>query len=63
MLYEKYEKLLKERGDTTYRVCKSTGLSTSTMTDWKMGRYTPKIDKLMKLANYFGVPIEYFLKK
>lgn len=28
---------------------------------WKQGKYTPKLDKLVKIAAYFKVPIEYFL--
>ena len=62
-MYEKYKRLLKASGDTTYRMCKVTGISTSTMTDWKAGKYTPKIDKLKKIADYFDVPIEYFLEE
>lgn len=62
-MYEKFQKLLDEKKVTTYRVSQDTGIPTSTFSDWKNGRYTPKIDKLMKLADYFGVPIEYFLKE
>ncbi|MBQ9065245.1 MAG: helix-turn-helix transcriptional regulator, partial [Blautia sp.] len=32
--------------------------SQATLSSWKSGKYTPKIDKLKKLADYFGVPIE-----
>ncbi|SCI17942.1 Uncharacterised protein [uncultured Ruminococcus sp.] len=34
-MYEIFEKLLKERGITAYRVSKDTGISTATLTDWK----------------------------
>ena len=62
-MYKKFEKLLNERGITAYQVGKDTGVSTATLTEWKKGTYTPKADKLMKIAEYFGVPIEYFLKE
>lgn len=62
-LYEKFEKLLNEKKVTTYRVSQDTGIPTSTFSDWKNGRYEPKVDKIMKLANYFDVPIEYFLEE
>ena len=62
-MYEKFQRLLEEKKITTYRVSQDTGIPTSTFSDWKSGRYTPKIDKLMKLADYFCVPIEYFLKE
>lgn len=62
-MYSKLEKLLEERGLTAYRVAKDTGIPTATLSNWKAGLYTPKADKLLKLANYFGVPLEYFLKE
>ena len=58
-----FENLLKTSGKTTYRVAKETGIPFSTFSDWKKGKYQPKIDKLMKLADYFGVSVEIFLRK
>ena len=60
-MYEKFQKLLDERGVTAYKVSKETGIATATLTEWKNGTYTPKVDKLMLIAKYFGVPIEFFL--
>lgn len=62
-MYEKFAKLLEERGLTAYRVSKDTGIATATLTEWKNGTYTPKVDKLMILADYFEVPIEFFLRE
>lgn len=62
-MYRNFEKLLDEHGATPYEVSKATGISTATLTNWKHGRYTPKIDKLKKIADYFGVPLEYFLEE
>lgn len=61
-MYEKFEALLKERNLTAYRVSQETGIATSTLTEWKNGKYQPKVDKLLALAKYFDVPIEYFLE-
>ena len=61
-LYENFEKLCKEKGVTPYLVSKHTGIATSTLTEWKKGKYTPKVDKLMKIAEFFGVPLETFIK-
>lgn len=61
-LYKKYEKLCLEQGKTSYQVSKETGISQSTLSDWKNGRSNPKIDKLKILADYFGVPIEQLLE-
>ena len=60
-MYETFEKLLKEKGVRAAEVSRETGISTSTFTDWKKGRGTPKVDKLQKIADYFNVPISYFL--
>ncbi|WP_127058835.1 helix-turn-helix domain-containing protein [Veillonella ratti] len=60
-MYKKFEKLLKTYKVTAYRVGKETGIPTATFTAWKQGKYTPKADKLLKIAEYFNVPIEYFL--
>ena len=61
-VYNKFKQLLDERGVTAYQVAKETGISTATLTQWKQGLYTPKVDKIMKIADYFGVPLEYFVK-
>lgn len=62
-MYQKFEKLLSERNVSAYQVSKETGIASATLTEWKNGTYTPKVDKLMKIAEFFGVPLEYFLKE
>ena len=62
ILYQKYADLRDGAGVTDYEVAKRTGVSTATLSNWKYGRYIPKIDKLKKIADYFGVSIEYFLE-
>lgn len=59
-MYEKFEELLKKNNVTAYRVAKETGVTTATLTSWKQGKYTPKMEKLQKIADYFGVTTEYF---
>lgn len=61
-VYEKFQLLLEKSDKTAYMVAKETGISTSTFSNWKKGRYSPKVDKLKILADYFGVSIEYFLE-
>lgn len=61
-MYKKYEELLKQTGKTSYQVSKDTGIGQNTLSDWKSGRSKPKVDKLQKLAAYFGVPVNYFLE-
>ena len=63
ILYKKYAELRDKRGLTDYRVSEETGILKSTLSEWKKGSYTPKFDKLMILAKYFGVPVEYFAEE
>ena len=58
MDYQAFERLLAANKTTVYRVAKETGISNSSFSDWKRGRSSPKADKLQKLADYFGVPVE-----
>lgn len=60
-MYENFEQLLKEKGVTPYRVHKETGISTATLSDWKNGKSQPKQDKLLKIADYFGVSVKYLM--
>lgn len=60
-MYEIFEQLLSKYGVTAYRVAKETGITTATLTNWKQGKYTPKQDKLQKIADYFGVTVEYLM--
>lgn len=62
-MYQKYVELKNALNVTDYAVSKATGISTATLTNWKYGRYNPKVDKLKILADYFGVSIEYFLSE
>ena len=61
-MYKKFADLLEKHNKTAYQVSKDTGISTVTLTNWKYNRYVPKVDKLKILADYFGVPLEYFLE-
>lgn len=58
-MYEIFEELLKERGLKPIDVSRATGISSSTLTDWKMGRSVPKRDKMQKIATFLNVSAEY----
>mgnify|MGYP002318469213 CR=1 FL=1 len=62
-VYEKLQILLDKTDKTAYQVSKETGVSTATLSNWKNGNYVPKADKLKKIADYFGVTVDYFLEK
>ena len=60
-MYEIFLKLLEEHHVTDYKVGKETGIGASTFSDWKSGRSQPKKEKLQKIADYFGVSIDYLM--
>lgn len=60
-MYEIFSKLLQFHGVTSYKVSKETGISQSTLIDWKKGKITPKSDTMKKIADYFGVSVDYLM--
>lgn len=61
-MYKVYERLRNERGMTDYQVSQETGISTATLSSWKTGRYTPKVDKLLLIAKLFNVTVTDLLE-
>ena len=62
-MYKKFLKLLNKHKLSAYRVAKDTGISPVVFSEWKRGKSNPKVDKLQKLADYFNVPVTYFLEE
>lgn len=60
--YATFKKLMEDSGKTVYQVAKDTGIPPTTLYEWGYGRSTPKVDKLLILANYFNVPLDQFVK-
>lgn len=61
-MYATYKELRDAKGLRDSDVAKATGIMPSTFTEWKKGKYQPKIDKLIKIANFLGVPVDTFIK-
>ena len=61
IMYEIFAKLLEERGVTPYQVFKATGVAQSSLSDWKNGKSKPKYEKMVKIADYFNVSVDYLL--
>lgn len=62
-MWEKFKKLCDEKGVKPNNVAKIVGIASGTITNWKNGKCVPKIDKLRKVADYFNVPLYYFLNE
>lgn len=58
--FERYAALCDEKNMTVNGAAKEIGLPSSSVTNWKQGR-TPRLDKVEKIAEYFGVSADYLL--
>lgn len=58
-MYERFEKLLSQRGLKAADVANATGIGRSTFSDWKSGRSRPKSDKMNKIAEFLGTTADY----
>lgn len=58
-MYEIYCKLRDDRGLKDSDVSRATGITKSTFSDWKNGRSKPKDEKLLKIAEFFNVTLDY----
>lgn len=60
-MYEIYARLRDQKGVTDYAVAKACHLGQSTFSDWKNGRITPNLKKMIKLAEFFDVSLDYLV--
>lgn len=62
-MYQVFAELLEKHQTTAYKVSKETGIAQATLSDWKNGRSTPKLDKLQLIADHFNVPVTHFIER
>lgn len=60
-MYEIFEQLLQKYGVTAYKVSKETGVTQTSLSNWKSGRNTPSTKTLQRIADYFGVTVDYLM--
>lgn len=60
-MYDVYAKLRDRKGLSDYEVSKCTGITPVTFSDWKKGKSAPKVDKLVRIARFFGVSLDYLV--
>ena len=58
--WSKFDALCKERGTTPTAVAKALGLSTGLPTGWKKDGKKPSSATMLKLCEFFNVPLSYF---
>lgn len=62
MFFEIFLELCRKRGKSPNAVAKDLKIASGTVTEWKKGRI-PQNATLLKLADYFGVSVDYLLRK
>lgn len=60
-MYKRYAEIRDSRKLNDHQVSKLANIRSSCIYDWKYGYYTPKIDKLIKIAKALDVPVEELL--
>ena len=59
MIIEKIESLCKKKGISISRLEKEVGLGNATVRGWENS--SPKVENLVKVADYFGVTVDDLL--
>ena len=54
-------KVMDDRGLSSYRVSKDTGISDSLLGYYRTGKNDPSAENLTKLADYFDVSLDYLV--
>ena len=60
MIYENVMTLCKERGISVAALERACNIGNATIKGWKEGN--PRIDTLKKVADYFGVTVEFLME-
>lgn len=60
-MYDIFEQLLQKHNITAYKVAKEAGVTQTALSNWKTGKSTPTTKTLQKIADYFGVSIDYLM--
>lgn len=63
MFYDTFLSLCSSKGMKPGRVADEIGINRGTVTSWKKRGYTPRAEVLQRIADYFGVTIDYLLGK
>lgn len=60
-MYEIFAQLLAEKGLRAADVTRATGIKSPVFSEWKKGKSRPNADKMLLIANFLGVSVEYLM--
>ena len=58
-MYEIFARLLAERGLKPADITRETGINSTVFSEWKKGKSKPNTEKLIKIAKFLNVSVEY----
>ena len=62
-MYEKIQLLMMNRHMNKADLAKAVGISSGNLSDWANGRSQPSIEKLIRIADYFDVSVDYLVDR
>lgn len=63
MLFENIKRIRKARNLTQDEVAEACGVDRATISKWETGEFSPRVDKLVKLANILGCTVDELLEE
>nr|WP_044477469.1 helix-turn-helix transcriptional regulator [Paenibacillus antibioticophila] len=60
-IYNRIEFLIKSHGITKKSFCEELKISTGNLGDWRRGKSTPSTNKLIEIAAFFDVSLDWLL--
>lgn len=57
-MYSNFEKILKQKKLSSYKVAKEAGVTQTSLSNWKNGKSVPSTTTLQKIADYLGVTVD-----
>lgn len=60
-MFGRIQLLMLQRGMNKTEFSKAIGVSSGNMSDWANGRSSPGVEKLIKIADFFDVSIDYLI--
>lgn len=61
-MYARYSKLRNDKGMKDSDVAKALNIPQSTFSEWKRGKAIPKVPKLLKIADFFGITLDELVR-
>ncbi len=60
-MFKRIQLLMMSHGMKKVDFAKAVGVSSGNLSDWSNGRSQPSVDKLIKIADYFNVSLDYLV--